>query len=199
MRPCETIATASGYVSVARDALLIVVSPLAYMHSVLRRCASRPYLARLPSAGRGGVCGLHVRCSVLRLQTRNQPLGTRSFTSRVVEEGSAEEEEEALQLEDDGEYEIIVPKDPYAMPEIPPPRPVPSHILRPPYATPASIQLYEDTGHYVESYTGDGRIILGGEEEKKLRRAAALARRVLNMAGTLVVVSICSNTHSTLR
>ena len=162
------------------------------MHTVLHRCARRPYLARLPSAGRGGVCGrvlLHpVHSGTFGLQ-RNQQLGTRSFNSHVVEETDIAEDEEELQLEDDGEYEIIVPKDPYAMPEFPPPRSVPSHILRPPYATPASIQLYEDTGHFIEPYTGDGRIVLGGEEEKKLRRAAAFARRVLNMAGTLAVVS----------
>ena len=117
----------------------------------------------------------------------------RSFgtNSRTAESALQEEEgEQPLQLEDDGEYEIIVPKDPFARPMFPPPLRVPPHISRPPYATPESLEKQSKAGYFAEAYTGDGRIVLGSEDEAKLRRAAGLARRILNYAGTLAVVSI---------
>lgn len=41
-----------------------------------------------------------------------------------------------------------------------------------------------------EAAIGDGRVSLGSPDEVKLRRAAALARRVLNFAGTLAVPGV---------
>ena len=90
--------------------------------------------------------------------------------------------DEDLRLEDDGEYEVVVPRDPYARPLFPPPRPVPAHIVRPPYARDEILGSWNTS-------VGAERIQLGSDEEKKLRRAAGLARRVLNYAGTLAKVS----------
>ncbi|GJE87537.1 methionyl aminopeptidase [Phanerochaete sordida] len=94
----------------------------------------------------------------------------------------AEEDDDILRLEDDGEYEVVVPKDPYARPIFPPPLPVPPHIARPSYATPG----YHGRRPFLETFSGDGRFVLGSEDEMKLRRAARLARRVLTYAGSLV-------------
>jgi hypothetical protein len=86
-----------------------------------------------------------------------------------------------LRLEDDGAYNIVVPKDPYTRPVFPPPRPVPAHIVRPPYALDGGSSSWSGS-------TRPKRITLGTDEETKLRRAAKLARRVLNYGGTLVKV-----------
>ena len=96
-----------------------------------------------------------------------------------------EEDDESLQLEDDGEYEVVVHKDPYARPMFPPPLPVPPHIARPAYALPG----FYGSKPFLEAFGRDGRIVLGSEDEMKLRRAARLARRVLTYAGSLV--SVC--------
>lgn len=159
------------------------------MFTVLRQRA-RP--VRLSQSGAfAGVLFQQARPSSAsaRISLQTRPSKVRDFATRAMEAESSTEDDEQLQLEDDGEYEIIVPKDPYTKPEFPPPRAVPAHILRPSYALPTNVHLYKDTGHFIEPYTGDGLIALGSENEKKLRRAAAFARRVLNMAGTLAVVS----------
>ena len=92
-----------------------------------------------------------------------------------------EEENDTLELdaEDVGSYSVILPPEPYifGVSHVPQ-RPVPSHIARPPYIT--------ADGHPTPS--GDGRIQLGSPAEWRLRRAAQLAREVLEYAGTLVKV-----------
>lgn len=92
-----------------------------------------------------------------------------------------EEESDTLELdvEDFGSYSVILPPEPYifGVSHVPQ-RPVPSHIARPPYIT--------ADGHPTPS--GDGRIQLGSPAEWRLRRAAQLAREVLEYAGTLVKV-----------
>jgi len=83
-----------------------------------------------------------------------------------------------------GIYSVILPPEPFVfgVSHITQ-RPVPSHILRPPYATPSSAR----SGGAI-STSGDGRIRLGSSEERRLRSAARLARNVLEYAGTLVKV-----------
>lgn len=166
------------------------------MHTLRTRCSNRVHFARIFPRNLGDSLArihLHHAHPNTKLRIRSSlkypRQGTRTFITNAVETEDNAHDNQNLRLEDDGEYEIIVPIDPHAKPEHPSPRLVPSHILRPPYATPASIQLYKDTGHFMETYTGDGRIVLGSNEEKKLRQAATFARRVLNMAGSLAVVS----------
>ncbi|EKM59885.1 uncharacterized protein PHACADRAFT_192275 [Phanerochaete carnosa HHB-10118-sp] len=135
----------------------------------------------------GCLCSLdrphrHVKPSVLSIP---RLFGTNARTAETASE--LDEDEAPLKLEDDGQYEIIVPKDPFARPVFSPPLHVPPHIIRPLYATPEMLEKYNRSGHLSEPYIGDGRISLGSEDEFKLRRAARLARRVLNYAGSLVV------------
>lgn len=127
------------------------------------------------------------------LQSQAITCPSRSFVTATSQENDADEPE--LRLEDDGEYEIILPQDP-APRDFSASRPVPAHIPRPPYASSQSLEQYQKTGKPArELYVGDGRVRLGGEEEKNLREAAQLARRVLRMAGTLAQVN---GSHSVL-
>jgi len=76
-----------------------------------------------------------------------------------------------------GAYDLILPPEPLieGVAHIPI-RPVPLHITRPPY-----VGKQEDDPIEVEGpYIGDGRIQLGGEDERKLRKAGMLAKRVLH-------------------
>lgn len=130
------------------------------------------------------------------------------------------EEEDDIEIEDPGLYEVILPPDPpiWGVKHITP-RTVPDTILKPPYVTRSRIanrgkgSLLASTNGLLENvdagpdstvnddentaanfnhdpYSGDGRIKLGSEDEKRLRRAGHLAKRVLEMAGTLVRVSV---------
>jgi hypothetical protein len=83
-----------------------------------------------------------------------------------------------------GNYSVILPPEPFifGVSRILQ-RPVPSHIARPSYVTPSA---HDQSNPCVSS--GDGRIQLGGLGEWRLRRAAQLAREVLEYAGTLVKV-----------
>jgi methionyl aminopeptidase len=83
-----------------------------------------------------------------------------------------------------GTYSVILPPEPFifGVSHIPR-RAVPSHIARPSYVTRSA---HDQSYPYVSS--GDGRIQLGSHGEWRLRRAAQLAREVLEYAGTLVKV-----------
>jgi len=95
-----------------------------------------------------------------------------------------------------GNYSVILPPEPFVfgVSHITP-RPVPRHIVRPPYASSVS-SSHDETGSTKALTSGnesasdatDGRIILGSKDERCLRRAAALAKRVLEYAGSLVKV-----------
>ncbi|KAI9513227.1 methionyl aminopeptidase [Russula earlei] len=86
-----------------------------------------------------------------------------------------------------GTYSVILPTEPFVfgVSHIPQ-RPVPSQIPRPPYATPSARGLSTPTGR--GSSSSDDLVRLGSSEERRLRRAARLAREVLEYAGTLVKV-----------
>ncbi|THG96999.1 hypothetical protein EW026_g4938 [Hermanssonia centrifuga] len=97
------------------------------------------------------------------------------------------DEEEPIRLEDEGEYEIILPLDEFSTAKAI--RTVPTRIQRPPYALAENVRRFKETGEFEQGYRWseyDGRIMVGTVEERKLRRAADLARRVLRYAGGLV-------------
>ncbi|PSR78312.1 hypothetical protein PHLCEN_2v7434 [Hermanssonia centrifuga] len=99
------------------------------------------------------------------------------------------DEEEPIRLEDEGEYEIILPLDEFSTAKAI--RTVPTRIQRPPYALAENVRRFKETGDFEQGYRWseyDGRIMVGTVEERKLRRAADLARRVLRYAGGLVQV-----------
>jgi hypothetical protein len=87
-----------------------------------------------------------------------------------------------------GAYSVILPPEPFVfgVSHIPL-RPIPAHIPRPSYVTPS---IHGDSTHpgRGSSSTSDGRVQLGSLGEQRLRRAASLAREVLEYAGTLVKV-----------
>lgn len=83
-----------------------------------------------------------------------------------------------------GTYSVILPPEPFifGVSHLPR-RPVPSHIARPSYVTSSA---HGQSNSCISS--GDGRIQLDNPGEWRLRRAAQLAREVLEYAGTLVKV-----------
>jgi len=107
----------------------------------------------------------------------------RCLTSHSVDP----ELEELQDVEDFGAYNVILPEEPFVwgVSHITL-RPVPKHIIRPQYAT----SLTKSEAEHGEHYEGDGRIKLGGVEEKRVRAAATLARNVRKYAGSLVQVSV---------
>ena len=112
----------------------------------------------------------------------------RSVSSTPGHDGIVPHDEEndtsELGAEFFGHYSVILPPEPFVfgVSHILQ-RPVPSHIARPSYVTPSAPDL---SNPFVSS--GDGRIELGSPGEWRLRRAAQLAREVLEYAGTLVKV-----------
>lgn len=114
------------------------------------------------------------------------PRPTRSIRSRhtaVTTNNEADISESDDELF--GTYSVILPPEPFVfgVSHISQ-RPVPPHILRPPYVTSSS-------SAQPTSNSGDGRIQLGSSEERRLRSAARLARDVLEYAGSLVKVKTC--------
>ena len=111
-----------------------------------------------------------------------------AFTPRRPETPGTDDEEnkdsESYADEYFGNYSVILPPEPFVfgVSHIPQ-RPVPSHIPRPPYLTP-----YAQDPFALHGSSNNGIIRLGGSEERRLRRAARLAREVLEYAGTLVKV-----------
>ena len=112
----------------------------------------------------------------------------RSVSSTPVHLGTVPHDEEndtsELGAEFFGTYSVILPPEPFifGVSHIPR-RPVPSHIARPSYVTPST---HGQSNPCVSS--GDSRIQLDSPGEWRLRRAARLAREVLEYAGTLVKV-----------
>lgn len=109
--------------------------------------------------------------------------------SQPEEQAEDEDPESSEPYEDFGTYSILLPPEPFVFgtDHLKPYRDVPAHIPRPPYA------LREDGMPEANATAGlgsaSGKIKLGGATEKKVREAAALARRVREFAGTQVKVS----------
>jgi hypothetical protein len=117
------------------------------------------------------------------------PRPARSLSSRYTTVSTTSSGADLSELDDEsfGIYSVILPPEPFVfgVSHIAQ-RPVPPHILRPPYVTPSSSAK-------PTSNSGDGRIQLGSSGERRLRSAARLARDVLEYAGTLVKVK--TNRH----
>lgn len=136
----------------------------------LRAISVRPHPRRLVTAQCPHLPG---RTGVTR-SVSSTP-GKRDTVARGEESDTSELDAEV------GSYSVILPPEPFVfgVSHISQ-RPVPSRIARPPYAiTSARSQPVP---------SGDGRIQLGSPAELRLRRAAQLAREVLEYAGTLVKV-----------
>ena len=113
---------------------------------------------------------------------------TRSVSSTPGHYGTFPHHEESDTSELDaqyfGTYSVILPPEPFifGVSHIPQ-RSIPSHIARPSYVTPSA-----DGQSSPCVSSGDGRIQLDSPGEWRLRRAAQLAREVLEYASTLVKV-----------
>ncbi|KAJ6611495.1 methionyl aminopeptidase [Mycena sp. CBHHK59/15] len=86
--------------------------------------------------------------------------------------------------EDFGTYTVILPEEPFVfgVAHIAP-RSVPKNIARPPYAG-GSQEVPHDVG---------GKIMLGGEAERRVRSAATLAKKVREFAGALLKAGVTTN------
>lgn len=95
-------------------------------------------------------------------------------------------------LDSFGIYSLILPPEPYVdgVAHIPR-KSVPAHIARPPYVTGTleQINIKASDPFAGDPYVGDGRIVLGSNDETKLRRATNLARVVLDRTKDWVKVS----------
>lgn len=91
-----------------------------------------------------------------------------------------------------GTYAVILPSEPYieGVAHIPM-KSVPEQINRPPYVS----NTPEDSVHNAsdpfagDPYEGDGRVVLGSDDEKKLRRATKFAKLVLDRTKDWVKVN----------
>ncbi|KAH7922054.1 methionyl aminopeptidase [Leucogyrophana mollusca] len=113
---------------------------------------------------------------------------SRTYTSPVIKDADG--------TEDFGDYSIILPEEPFVwgVSHIKS-RSVPQQIARPVYAQPNALRQSEVSSETktTEVYRGDGRIVLGSGEESRLRRAAKLASKVRDFAGTLVKPGVTTN------
>lgn len=104
---------------------------------------------------------------------RRRWLGTPSHVTPEAEEDDY----------DFGSYRVILPEEPFVFGTSHiPRRTVPPHIQRPPYITGRKLTPEESNFR--------GKIQLGGEQERGVREAAALAKKVREYAGSLVQVSL---------
>lgn len=112
----------------------------------------------------------------------------RSYLKRYITTSPAFDSDESREVEDFGTYNVILPEEPFVwgVSHITR-RPVPSHIVRPKYAVQLDPSTSSEIDH-TQQYEGDGRIILGSIDEKRLRAAATLAKNVRKYAGSLVQV-----------
>ncbi|KAG1786265.1 methionyl aminopeptidase [Suillus plorans] len=117
----------------------------------------------------------------------------RSYLKRYITTSPAFDSDESREVEDFGTYNVILPEEPFVwgVSHITR-RPVPSHIVRPKYAVQLDPPMSSEIDH-TQQYEGDGRIILGSIDEKRLRAAATLAKNVRQYAGSLVQPGVTTN------
>jgi hypothetical protein len=97
----------------------------------------------------------------------------------------------SVQQEDFGAYNVILPPEPFAFGiDHIQPRVVPDHIVKPLYARATSSSLSSPSTGVEHPLQNNGKIILGGEAEFKIRAAALLAKKVREFAGTQVKVRV---------
>ncbi|KAH6902817.1 methionyl aminopeptidase [Coprinopsis sp. MPI-PUGE-AT-0042] len=116
---------------------------------------------------------------------RHARITQRRRYSRSAFQHSEPAELDESELEDYGDYRIILPEEPFVFgTKHIKPRSVPSHIPRPFYASAETKDLQPDFR---------GKVKLGGEEEHKLKEAAKLAKKTREFAGTLVKAGVTTN------
>lgn len=120
----------------------------------------------------------------------------KQITNRAFRRGVNEVRRVGTQSHPGGNYDIILPPEPFVfgVKHIPI-KSVPHNICRPSYALK---DVDEDDPYHGDPYTGDGRLTLNSEDEQKLRKAAKLARSVLRTARTWLKVSTESFMPATL-
>ena len=128
-------------------------------------------------------CGLKgfLSCST-RLLSAGFNNATRSAVWRIAParfKSTVQLEHRGLQVEDDGDYDVILPEDVAQFQLSGELRDVPESLQRPYYAQPAALQKFKETKEFTEEYKGDGLIPLGGKEEKALRQVASTAAKIL--------------------
>lgn len=125
--------------------------------------------------------------NALKTPFRQQTLGFRAAVAAAKFSSQVHDSEDFKF----GNYDIILPPHPiiWGTSHIVP-RSVPEHIPRPSYAVLQPGTKARLSENFEESYEGDGRIRIGSHEELKLRKAAQLAKRVREYAGSLVKVSV---------
>src|ERR1700733_11452188 len=115
-------------------------------------------------------------------QTSTRTIRQRWDYSRYFSRSSISKQQWSEDDFDFGTYSIILPSEPYVfgVSHIIP-RSVPPNIVRPHYALSNNAEDYS-------TVKDDGKIVLGGEAERRLRGAAKLAKEVREYAGKLVQV-----------
>lgn len=124
------------------------------------------------------------KCDYHRL-TRQTPFTSKAYKPDPRPVHSQSPTDADTDSYDYGHYSVILPPEPFIFGTSHiKPRHVPAHIIRPPYAMENPSQKAYD------SYEGNGIIELGGEEERRLRASASLAREVLSYVDSLIKVRI---------
>ena len=150
------------------------------------RALQRQYLLRTPALVNGNLCR-HPEPALKRRYG-----GVRLYTESSSRSQEPDDADEVFVRQDVGEYDMIWPNledSPETVAALPR-RPVPSHIIRPPYATPGGVRLFREKQETADDSSGDGLIPLGGEDEVRLRAAALLAARVLQSVGQRIAEKV---------
>jgi methionyl aminopeptidase len=131
-------------------------------------------------------CSSMYRVARPALSWRNSRIGRRLWNhSRYFSKSSTCSQQSDRDDFDFGDYSVILPAEPYVFGvSHVVPRTVPPNIVRPDYALLGSSN---DTDGFLTG-KDDGKIVLGGEEEFRLREAAKLAKKVREYARELVQV-----------
>ena len=137
--------------------------------------------ARIPKSHHGGF-----RCARALSSHPQSVAGASTSTSTSTPNPSPRESEEHAELSEHdlrfGLYDVILPEEPFVWGTAHIlPRPVPAWIARPPYV--------DDPAGAANAST-ERRLITDAADVVRLRRAAELARRALELAGSLVAVSV---------
>lgn len=116
----------------------------------------------------------------------------RSLTTTTTRRAPTSHDDDAdVCIEDEGEYEMIGPAENANETLHEPRRPVPKHIVRPPYATPEALQQFR--AHKARNYSegsSECLIELGSKDEQSLRAFAKFAARVLRATGERIAARV---------
>lgn len=194
-----SLSTSQVHKPISINKVVVAIDMIRYTSSsAFRAVHSRVHvqarsLHKAPYAGRPTAISYTPLQRIRRLTTTSAIKSAAMLQPRaathIEEQTDGEDSEPVEPYEDFGTYSILLPPEPFVFgtEHLKPYRNVPGQIPRPPYA------LRED-GMPEPTESGrlgnaSGKIKLGGATERKVREAAALARRVREFAGTQVKVS----------